>query len=167
MISVKIITKLIFSLRVCQIYLWIFTSSLSILISSMIIILFSLRFIIFTFRKSQWCSILFIIFLIGGLIVSFFYIVRIDPNNYKIFKLKIFIFFFIFNAIFYFLNFHINFFFQLNLFRSKLNRIYENWKDGQFNYIIMIIFILLYLIIVILFVDKKLKICKSRIKNFN
>nr|YP_009104520.1 NADH dehydrogenase subunit 6 [Liposcelis entomophila]AHA47074.1 NADH dehydrogenase subunit 6 [Liposcelis entomophila] len=145
-----------------QIYFWLFSSSTLILILSLMLFLFFCSNFMYLFSKNQWCTILFVIFLIGGLMVSFFYMVSIDPNNFKIFKLGWF-FFWGFILFYFVTNFNLNFFFQVFM-KGKMNCIQKNWKKSQINYLMFIMFILLYLIIVMIFVNKKLKFCKKKIK---
>ena len=147
--------------------MWLFNSSILILIGSIILFLFTSRFFIFLLRKNQWCTILYVIFLVGGLIVTFFYIVRINHNNFKNFKFRFMYFIISILSIFWIVpSFYVNHFFFYNLINLKLNRIFINWKERQSYYLTFIIIILLYLIIIIIFVDKKLKLCKSRIKEW-
>lgn len=110
--------------------------------------------------KNRWLFNVYIIIIIGGLMISFFYIVRLSHNT--IFsKLR---FFLVIISLFNFFNFkkNIELFFYSSHEILNLNFFFIKFV---FFYFLFLIFVLIFIILILYFVELKLKNFRGRIKD--
>lgn len=130
-----------------------------------IIIICRLKF--FIFDKDRWLMIFLLIFTLGGLMISFFYLVRLCQNE-LILSLQ-------FNSLLIYFTFFYIFFWNKNNFimnfepNLNINFFYNNfniWRISSYGYLVLVFLLLIYLILVLIFIDQKLKIFKGNLNQF-
>lgn len=120
----------------------------------MFIVIFTGGVIISITSRRVWMRIIFLIFIVGGLIVSFFYIVRLTHNM----VLKIFPHVFLLSLI-------LTPYFNSQDVRN-FNIVYSNrfFLFSSLSYLILVLFILALLFLILFLIDFKLKAMKGFIK---
>nr|AKE07181.1 NADH dehydrogenase subunit 6 [Liposcelis nr. bostrychophila AZ] len=121
----------------------------------MFIFIISVSIMISFHDFSVWMSLMILIFMIGGLMITFMYMLSLQPNSFFQFQFLIFNLF-----IFFFISWWSSY--DLNIFYTE--PMYNSFNSFFIFYLIMVVTCFVYLIFILLFVDYKLKFIKGSLK---
>nr|AHA47084.1 NADH dehydrogenase subunit 6 [Liposcelis paeta] len=143
-------------------FLFVFELKIMLLLLYLFLMIVSISLMIFFTEMVSWFSFLVLIFLIGGLMISFMYMVSLSHNNSM--HMKNFMLMLLVSMLFSFIMFS-----SLDL-KNLVFYLVENkdmekfWISYSFIYMVQVFFLFIYLTFVLIIVDLKLKFSKGNMK---